>query len=167
MHKLTRVLDLIYLQIVPLLTQIAECVPQLWSKAADQEGEWLFKSSLLSLVTKMVNAAKTEANRLCPLCVGLLGESLQGKAKLQLEEDGLILWQSLVRNASVLEPQLIELASVAIGQITSDPDSMGRSLAIVDSYALICGAELYQVRGLLSRCPIPCLRKLIVRCFRF
>lgn len=64
---------------------------------------------------------------------------------MHLEEDGLILWQSLVRNASVLEPQLIDLASVAIGQITSDPDSMGRSLAIVDSYALICGAELYQV----------------------
>ncbi|KAL7414820.1 armadillo-type protein [Mrakia frigida] len=130
--------------IVPLLTQISDCVPQLWERASNQEGEWLFKSSLLSLVTKMVDAAKTEANRLCPLCVGLLGESLQGTAKLHLEEDGLILWQSLVRNASVLEPQLIELASVAIGQLSSDPDSLSRSLAIVDSYALICGVELYQ-----------------------
>lgn len=65
------------------------------------------------------------------------------QAKLHLEEDGLILWQSLVRNASVLEPQLIELASVAIGQLSSDPDSLSRSLAIVDSYALICGVELY------------------------
>lgn len=41
-------------QIVPFLGQISGCIPQLWEKAASEEGEWLFKSSLLSLATKMV-----------------------------------------------------------------------------------------------------------------
>lgn len=45
-------------QIVPLLTQISSCVPQLWENASHQEGEWLFKSSLLSLVTKMVDVSR-------------------------------------------------------------------------------------------------------------
>lgn len=66
-------------QIVPLLTQIAECVPQLWEKAANQEGEWLFKSSLLSLVTKMVDVSRVSRSSpdwsisdVCPTSVPFL-----------------------------------------------------------------------------------------------
>ena len=45
------------------------------------EGEWLFKSSLLTLVTKLVHALGNEAHALTPLCIELLGESLTGHVR--------------------------------------------------------------------------------------
>lgn len=95
---------------------------------------------------RSVQASLTNSHELSALCMGLLEQSLQGPARLSLEEDGMILWQAMLRHTSRLDAQLVQLAPVAINQLSSDPDSLLRCLQIVDSYVLLDGAQLYQAR---------------------
>jgi len=59
--------------------------------AAGLEGEWLFKSSLVELTTKLVSAAKESSGDLMDLVIPLIAESLTTPAKEHFEEDGLLL----------------------------------------------------------------------------
>jgi hypothetical protein len=68
------------------------------------------------------------------------------QAKLQLDEDALVLWQALLRNASTLDPRLAALVPAAVEALANDRDMLNRTLGILDSYVLLDGPNVYEVR---------------------
>lgn len=58
----------------------------------------------------------------------------------------MILWQVWLRNASVLDPALVQLVPAAIEQLTTSRDQVGKGYGILDSYMLLDGQRIYQVR---------------------
>lgn len=76
--------------------------------------------------------------------------SAHRQAKLQLDEDALVLWQSLLRNSQTLDPRLAALVPAAVEQLQNDRDQLSKGLAIIDSYILLDGPKVYEVSGSLS-----------------
>ncbi|WWC68913.1 uncharacterized protein I206_102849 [Kwoniella pini CBS 10737] len=138
--------------ILPFLPKLAQSVPVLWHNSAGLEGEWLFKSSLVVLTTKLVSAAKSTSGDLMELVIPLIEESLQPPAKDFFEEDGLILWQTALWNAAspyqpTRETGLIRLLPGLLTMLGENMDLLSKLLPLLDSYLLLDAAGITQTYG--------------------
>nr|ODN85642.1 hypothetical protein L203_04892 [Cryptococcus depauperatus CBS 7841] len=136
-------------KVLPFLPDLAQSVPNLWSGATGLEGEWLFKASLVVLVTKVVATAKESSDSLMELVVPLIEESLKPPAKEFFEEDGLILWQTALQNSvSPYHPSketgLIKLFPNLLVTLGENMDLLQKFLALLNSYLLLDAPGLTQ-----------------------
>lgn len=84
------------------------------------------------------------------LVIPLIEESLQPPAKEYFEEDGIILWQTSLYNASSLhqpssENGLIRLLPGLLGMLGENIDILDKSLQLLDSYLLLDASGITQV----------------------
>ncbi|KAI0347520.1 ARM repeat-containing protein [Trametopsis cervina] len=133
--------------IVPLISMVAQPLPQLWTSAAE---EWLMKGSLLETVTKLLEASKGQASTLNPLVVPLIKESFTPGAQAQLDEDALTMWQAALRNTANLDDTasgvtLFELVPLALNLLANNFDLLGKIVNIVESYVLLDDSRLLQL----------------------
>lgn len=74
---------------------------------------------------------------------------------LQLDQDGLDLWLSALRNATSLHststgvPSLLDLAPAALQLLANNLDLLGTIVSIIEGYFLLDASSLLQVRGFL------------------
>ncbi|ODN87082.1 hypothetical protein L198_07084 [Cryptococcus wingfieldii CBS 7118] len=139
-------------KMLPYLPSVAQSIPVLWSSAGGLEGEWLFKASLVVLSTKLVTAAKERSGELMELVIPLIEESLQPPAKEFFEEDGLILWQTAIYNATSLHQpnvstSLIHLLPGLLQVLGENMDLLSTLVGLVDSYLLLDAQNITQEYG--------------------
>ncbi|KAI0796611.1 ARM repeat-containing protein [Abortiporus biennis] len=145
-NSLNAVIERAGLKIVPLMGAIAEPLPQLWLAAGE---DWLFKASLLETLTKLIASSKQHSVSLSSLVVPLVQDSLTPAAKIQLDEDALMLLQTALRNTTTLEgvnggPGLFQLFPVIMGYLGENFDLLGKITGIIESYVLLDPARILQ-----------------------
>lgn len=138
-------------QISPFVPMIIEPLPELWSSAGD---DWLFKGSLLVTVTKLIEALKEQSSTLGAIIVPLVKESLSPQSIVHLDQDGLNLWLSALRNTTTIAsvngaPPLSDLIPYALGFLADNLDLLGTTINIVESYVFLDALGLTQVYGTL------------------
>ncbi|CDO76254.1 hypothetical protein BN946_scf184470.g12 [Trametes cinnabarina] len=145
--SLNTVIERAETRIVPLMGMVAEPIPQLWTTAAE---DWLFKACLLGTVTKLVEAAKEQANSLSALIVPLIRDCFNSAAQMHLDEDAFILWQSALRNTTTIDgvngaPGLIDLVPLIIQQLSSNLEVLGTVVHMMESYFLLDAPRILQL----------------------
>ncbi|KAL7282456.1 hypothetical protein ACG7TL_003927 [Trametes sanguinea] len=145
--SLNTVIERAEARIVPLMGMVAEPIPQLWTTAAE---DWLFKACLLGTVTKLVEAAKEQANSLSALIVPLIRDCFNTPAQMHLDEDAFLLWQSALRNTTTIDglngaPGLIDLVPLIIQQLSSNLEVLGTIVHIIESYFLLNAPRILQL----------------------
>lgn len=130
--------------IIPFMAIIAEPLPHLWTTAGE---DWLLKGSLLVTVTKLVEAVKSESTTLGGIVVPLITESLSPEATAHLDEDGLALWLSALRNTLTIStvngaPALKDIFPRAITLLASNLDLLGKITSIIESYFLLDAPDI-------------------------
>lgn len=133
--------------ILPFFGIITEALPKLWSQAGDQ---WLFKSSLLVTVMKLIESTKAGSTSLGSIVVPLVRECLSPSAATHLDEDGLNLWSIALRNTVSLlgmngTPALFDLLPQAIELLATHLDLLGLMIKITESYILLDAPMILQV----------------------
>lgn len=133
--------------IMPYSGVISQAIPVLWQGSAGLDGEWLFKSSLVVLATKLVASIGKNTDGILPLIVPLIEESLVNAA--HLEEDGLHLWESSLANVDSLDTHgnLAKLIPGLLTLLGRDMDILSKALKLTESYLLLDGPWLCQAHG--------------------
>ncbi|EKM80164.1 hypothetical protein AGABI1DRAFT_120195 [Agaricus bisporus var. burnettii JB137-S8] len=136
-------------QISPFVPIIVAPLPQLWETAGD---DWLFKSSLLVTVTKLIEAIKDQSTNLGSVIVPLIRASLAPVSIVHLEDDGLSLWLAALRNATTIAsisgaPALSELIPDALQFLETNLDLLGTITSIIEAYILLDAPGLTQAYG--------------------
>ncbi|KAG6833896.1 hypothetical protein H0H87_007907 [Tephrocybe sp. NHM501043] len=140
------------------LNVVIEQVGQLVSPIRMDAGEqWLFKSSLLVTVSKLIESVKAESTSLGGIVVPLVRESLapgvRGEAIINLDDDGLTLWLNALRNTLTLTsvngaPALFDLFPLAMELLSANFDLLGKIISIIESYFLL------DAPGILQACSV-------------
>ncbi|THH11497.1 hypothetical protein EW145_g638 [Phellinidium pouzarii] len=133
-------------QIVPYVEMISESIPQLWTTAGTNV---LYKATLLETVTKLVESSRHSSALLNVLIVPLLRESFSDGSRIQLDEDGLVLWKAALRNAVTLDskdglPSLLELFPIAIDFLSENLDLLGSITTVIQSYFVLDAIKVLQ-----------------------
>ncbi|KAG6911227.1 hypothetical protein DXG01_003094 [Tephrocybe rancida] len=157
-EKLSPILSLTTLKIVPFIATITQPLPQLWTEAGDQ---WLFKSSLLVTMSKLIESVKAQSTPLGGIVVPLVRESLLPGAIINLDDDGLTLWLTALRNTLTLTsvngaPALFELFPLAMELLASNFDLLGKTISIIESYFLL------DAPGILQACSVQLFTTFVV-----
>ncbi|KAJ2930226.1 hypothetical protein H1R20_g6892, partial [Candolleomyces eurysporus] len=132
--------------VTPFMGIIAEPVPQLWTAAGE---DWLLKGTMLTTVTKLVEAVKDRSSALESITVPLIQESLSPGVMINLDEDGLILWLAAIRNApsggNRNGPQsLLAIYPRALYLLATNLDLLGKITGILESYFFLDAPALLQ-----------------------
>ncbi|KAJ8523493.1 hypothetical protein ONZ45_g125 [Pleurotus djamor] len=153
-RRIAKTLNIIVQQsgthVTPLAPAIANPIPSLWNQAAE---DWIFKATLLEMVTILVGAIKAESVSLTGLVVPLLRECLLPVNMAHLDEDAFTLWLAALRNATTLQqnldgsPSLLDLFPSAMNVFTSNLDLLGSVTEIVTSYLFLNSQLLLMTYG--------------------
>ncbi|TFY59275.1 hypothetical protein EVJ58_g5888 [Rhodofomes roseus] len=146
-NSLNTVIERAETRIVPLIGNIAQPLPQLWSAAGE---DWLFKTSLLGTLTNLVQSSKEHSVILTGLVVHLIQQSFTPGAQLHLDQDALVLWLAAIRNTVTLEgvdggPGYIIPFPLVISLLSENLDLLGSISEIVDSYILVDATRVLQL----------------------
>ncbi|THH02435.1 hypothetical protein EW026_g424 [Hermanssonia centrifuga] len=145
-NSLNTVIERSETQIVPLLGIVVEPLPQLWTAAGT---DWLFKSALLETVTKLIESSKGHSAALSDFVVPLIRESFEPEARIQLDEDALMLWQVALRHTESLDgsdgrPGLASLIRLAVDLLANNLDLLGQIISILESYVILDASRVLQ-----------------------
>ncbi|TFK43406.1 armadillo-type protein [Crucibulum laeve] len=137
-------------RIIPFVPIITEPLPQIWNSAED---DWLFKASLLVTVTKLVESVKEQSTNLGNIVVPLIRESLLPGVIVHLDEDGLGLWLTALRNTMTITsvngaPALYDLFPQALSLLATNLDLLGKINSIVESYLFLDALGILQAFSL-------------------
>ncbi|KAH7916807.1 ARM repeat-containing protein [Hygrophoropsis aurantiaca] len=140
------VIERVSTRIVPHASMIAAAIPDLWTDAGQ---EWLFKASLLVLVSSLVSATQEKSVTLNSLVVPLVRDSLTGEAISNLDEDAFALWMSALKNTPTLQnapgqPALIDLLPTVLHFLANNLDLLGKTTALIESYFLVDASLVLQ-----------------------
>ncbi|KAJ1954298.1 hypothetical protein EC988_002510, partial [Linderina pennispora] len=128
---------------------IVRLLPPLWQSAA---GENLYQTSILDLITKLVDALGPQSAALHDLIVPLVKHSinLSDPAHIYLIEDGIYLWLALVRNAQelVANGTLLSLLPHAAGLLHQETEILKHVLKVIEGYFLLDGPTSFHTSGL-------------------
>ncbi|KAF8351332.1 armadillo-type protein [Amanita rubescens] len=111
--------------------------------------DWLFKGSLLVTITRLIEAVKAESTPLGGTVVPLVRESVSPGVISHLDEDGLNLWQSALRNTLTISsvngaPALAELFPRALELLATNLDLLGKITTAVESYIILDATAILQ-----------------------
>ncbi|GLB33947.1 putative ARM repeat-containing protein [Lyophyllum shimeji] len=145
-HTLNVVIEQVKELIIPFIATITEPLPKLWIEAGDQ---WLFKSSLLVTMSKLIESVKGQSTSLGGIVVPLIRDSLSPGAITNLDDDALTLWLTALRNTLTLTsvngaPALFDLFPVAVDLLSTNFDLLGKIISILESYFLLDAPGLLQ-----------------------
>ncbi|RDB22808.1 Importin-11 [Hypsizygus marmoreus] len=145
-HSLNILIEQVKEMIVPFIAIITQPLPKLWTEAGDQ---WLFKSSLLVTMAKLIESVKAQSTPLGGIVVPLVRESLSPGAIINLDEDGLNLWLTALRNTLTLTsvngaPALFDLFPFALELLSTNFDLLGKITSIIESYFLLDASGVLQ-----------------------
>ncbi|EIN10324.1 ARM repeat-containing protein [Punctularia strigosozonata HHB-11173 SS5] len=149
-QSLNVVIERVEERIVPLISMITAPLPALWNESAS---DWLFKTSLLLTVTKLIESAKAQSTPLAPLVVPLIQECFSvPETRLHLEEDALVLMQAALSNTLTIQsmngaPALIDLFPILIPYIAGDIHILGRVTNLIESYFVADAPAILQGYG--------------------
>ncbi|BGP36629.1 hypothetical protein JCM10449v2_000530 [Rhodotorula kratochvilovae] len=129
------VIDRVGAHITPYAAQLAEILAALW--ASTQENH--FQTSILVTLTKLAEALGEQSQGLHPQACPIIQLSIDPNqpSHIYLQEDGLELWQVLLRRASVLSPEMLQLLPALTLLIANGTEVLPRCLAIFESYLLL------------------------------
>ncbi|THH15375.1 hypothetical protein EW146_g5093 [Bondarzewia mesenterica] len=136
--------------IIPVVGVITGPLPQLWNSAGE---DFLFKASILRIVTVLVSSLKEVSVSQSGVVVPLVRESFTSDSISHLDDDALNLWLTALRNTTTIEgvsgnPGLIDLVPLAISLLASNLDLLGKITNIFEScYLLDAGAVLQRYSG--------------------
>lgn len=138
-------------RVIPFVELISNPIPQLWVTASN-EGDYLYKASLLETLTKLVEASKLGSERILSLVLSLLQESLSSmESRLQLEDDSFNLWQAALRNANSPgtdnTANLLHLFPTAVQALAENYDVLGTITTIITSYLVLDATSVVQHFG--------------------
>ncbi|POY71320.1 hypothetical protein BMF94_5632 [Rhodotorula taiwanensis] len=129
------IIDRVGAHIAPYSQQLALILEQLWH--ASQENH--FQTSILVTLTKLVEALDDQSQALqqqaCPIIRASVDPS--NPSYVFLQEDGLELWQVLLRRSSNLSEEMLGLLPLLISLLATGTDILPRCLAIFESYLLL------------------------------
>ncbi|KZT42903.1 ARM repeat-containing protein [Sistotremastrum suecicum HHB10207 ss-3] len=129
------------LHIVPFMHLIAQRLPALWTEA-DTQGDYLFKASILTTMTQLVNATQESSSSLTSVVVSFITEAMSPNNRVQLDNEGFQLWTAAVRNSTSLAPAhgergLFDLFPECIVILSENLDVLGSALGIAEAYILL------------------------------
>ncbi|KAJ2499126.1 hypothetical protein GGH96_003786 [Coemansia sp. RSA 1972] len=134
-------------EIVPYAESIICLIPPLWQSAA---GENMYQTTILVLITKVIEALGAQSTSLQSFVAPLVRHStdLNDPAHVYLIEDGIELWLILIRNATALDPSLMELLHVLPGLLQYNTETLRKVLKVVEGYVLIDATGVFHNNGL-------------------
>ncbi|CEQ38881.1 SPOSA6832_00361, partial [Sporobolomyces salmonicolor] len=130
-------------QIAPYAPQLAEILATLWAGAHENH----FQTSLLVTLTKLAEALDDQSQALHPQACPIIQLSVDPSAPshIYLQEDGLELWQVLLRRSTSLSLEMRGLLPLLISLLSYGTDVLPRCLAIFESYLLLDAAGVISV----------------------
>ncbi|TDL29402.1 ARM repeat-containing protein [Rickenella mellea] len=147
---LNTVIERVGKHIVPFVEIITTPIPQLWNAAGT---DYIFKTSILVTVTKVIDSSKEHSASLGGLVVPLVRESFSDEGRMHLDEDGLVLWLSSLRNGITIESvngaaALYDLFPIAVVLLGTNLDLLGKILSVVEAYFILDGTKILQGHAL-------------------
>ncbi|TNY19776.1 armadillo-type protein [Rhodotorula diobovata] len=137
------VIDRVGQHISPYAPQLAEILATLWASTHENH----FQTSILVTFTKLAEALGEQSQGLhpqaCPI-IQLSVDPLQ-PSHVYLQEDGLELWQVLLRRSSVLSPEMLQLVPALVSLLANGTDALPRCLAIFESYLLLDAPRVLEI----------------------
>ncbi|GAA5889895.1 hypothetical protein JCM5296_003642 [Sporobolomyces johnsonii] len=129
------VIDRVGAHIAPYAPQLAEILATLWAGAHENH----FQTSLLVTLTKLAEALGDQSQALHPQACPIIQLSVDPStpSHIYLQEDGLELWQVLLRRSTSLSPEMLGLLPLLISLLSYGTDVLPRCLAIFESYLLL------------------------------
>ncbi|KAJ2597229.1 hypothetical protein GGF39_003138 [Coemansia sp. RSA 1721] len=133
-------------EIMPFAETILHLIPPLWQSALQEN---LYQTTILSLVTKLVEALGVHSTAIQPFVAPLVQHSidLSDQAHIYLIEDGLELWLALIRNCSALDPSISGLVQSIPGLLQYSTETLKKVLKITESYILVNGDAVFAEHG--------------------
>ncbi|KAJ1738310.1 hypothetical protein LPJ79_005719 [Coemansia sp. RSA 1821] len=133
-------------EIVPYAESMVQLIPSLWQSAA---GENMYQISIMVLVTRVIEALGSQSTNLQSFTAPLVRYSTDpnNPAHVYLIEDGIELWLTLIRNATVLDSTVIELLQLLPQLLQYSTETLRKVLKVVEGYMLIDGAGVFQHSG--------------------
>ncbi|GAA5857039.1 hypothetical protein JCM8547_007927 [Rhodosporidiobolus lusitaniae] len=150
------VIDRVGKHIAPYAHQLAEILASLWAGAQENH----FQTTVLVTVTKLAEALDDQSQPLHPQACPIIQLSVDPTrpSHIYLQEDGLELWQVLLRRSSSLSSEMLSLLPLLISLLASGTDVLPRCLAILESYLLLDGPGVVSV---CSACLFPAVHDLL------
>ncbi|KAJ8297055.1 Importin-11 [Rhodotorula toruloides] len=129
------VIDRVGPEIAPYAEQLAVILTQLW-QAADENH---FQASVLVTFTKLAEALDAGSQVLQSQASPIIRHSVDPAqpAHVYLNEDGLELWQILLRRSSSLSAEMLGLLPILVALLGTGMDILPRCLLILESYLLL------------------------------
>ncbi|KAJ1807625.1 hypothetical protein LPJ75_004760, partial [Coemansia sp. RSA 2598] len=133
-------------EIMPFAEAILQLIPPLWQSALQEN---LYQTTILSLVTKLVEALGTHSTAIQQFIAPLVQHSidLSDPAHVYLIEDGLELWLALIRNGTALDPSMSQLAKSIPSLLQYSTETLKKVLKIIESCVLIDGNAIFAEHG--------------------
>ncbi|BGP52842.1 hypothetical protein JCM8202v2_000399 [Rhodotorula sphaerocarpa] len=129
------VIDRVGAHIMPYSQQLAVILEQLWQTSQESH----FQTSVLVTLTKLAEALGEHCQPLqaqaCPIIQASVDPS--NPSYVYLQEDGLELWQVLLRRSTALSSEMLAILPLLISLLAHGTDILPRCLAIFESYLLL------------------------------
>ncbi|GAA5972295.1 hypothetical protein JCM11641_002396 [Rhodosporidiobolus odoratus] len=134
------VIDRVGSHIAPYASRLADILASLWAGAEENH----FQTSVLVTVTKLAEALDDLSQPLHPQACPIIQLSVDPTrpSHIYLQEDGLELWQVLLRRSTSLSPEMLSLLPLLITLLANGTDVLPRCLAILESYLLLDGPRI-------------------------
>ncbi|TPX38440.1 hypothetical protein SeMB42_g06738 [Synchytrium endobioticum] len=146
LNSLAVIIERMEAQIAPLSSRITELLPTLW---ASSEGQHMFRSSILVILTRLVTSLRESSSSLHSFIVPLIFHAVDTRspASVYMLEDGLDLWLSTIQNTSESTPDLLSLYPLTINLLEYEADSLKKVLKLVESYVVLAPLEVLQANA--------------------
>ncbi|BBN14841.1 importin-11 [Marchantia polymorpha subsp. ruderalis] len=127
-------------KVLPCVEKIMSFLPQVWQAS---EGQSLLRIQVILALQRLLMALGPQS----PMCYELLFPILQYSTdvnqpdELNMLEDGMQLWQTTLRHAPVMVPQLQGLFPHLVAVMEKSFDHLQVAMNIIESYVLLGGAD--------------------------
>ncbi|XP_057824503.2 uncharacterized protein LOC131036604 isoform X2 [Cryptomeria japonica] len=133
-------------KIVPSANKLMQFFPQVWDESS---GESLLRIQVILAIQNFVVALGLQS----PMCYNMLLPILQQSTdvnnpdELNLLEDGVMLWETTLSNATSMVPQLLELFPNLVAIIEKSFDHLLFAMKIIEGYILLGGADFLNLHA--------------------
>ncbi|KAF2841032.1 ARM repeat-containing protein [Patellaria atrata CBS 101060] len=123
--------------ITPFADAIVSLLPSLWDQSGDQH---LMKTAILTILTRLINAMKSESRRFHDLALPIIHSAIEpgSETNVYLQEDALDLWHSILAQTETPPSQaLISIFPRIFSLFEYSNENLRQALEITDSYLLL------------------------------
>lgn len=140
------IIDRLGEKIVPCVEKILAFLPRVWQ---DSEGQSLLQIQVMLALQRLLVALGPRS----PICYEILFPILQYSSdvnqpdELNMLEDGMQLWQTTLKTAPVMVPQLMNLFPHLVAVMERSFDHLQAAMIIIESYILLGGADFLRLHA--------------------